>query len=60
MKVSGQFKNIENARYYSNIKSQIETCKRNNINVYEALVRLSENNLFTIEEIFDRTKNSKI
>lgn len=60
MKVSGQFKNIENARYYSNIKSYIETCKRNNINVHEALVRLSENNPFTIEEIFDRTKNSKI
>ncbi len=52
MKVSGQFKNIENARYYSNIKSYIETCKRNNINVHEALVRLSENNPFTIEEIF--------
>ncbi|MGM9858624.1 MAG: transposase, partial [Bacilli bacterium] len=31
MKVSGQFKNLENARYYANIKSYIETCKRNNI-----------------------------
>lgn len=58
MKVSGQFKNIENARYYSNIKSYIETCKRNNINVHEALVRLSENNPLTIEEIFKGEKNS--
>jgi len=54
MKVSGQFKNIENARYYSNIKSYIETCKRNHINVHEALVRLSGNNPFTIEEIFNK------
>lgn len=52
MKVSGQFKNIENARYYSSIKSYIETCKRNNINVHEALIRLSNNNPFNVKEIF--------
>lgn len=58
MKVSGQFKNLSNAEYYSNIKSYIETCKRNNINVHEALIRLSENNPFTIEEILNQIKNS--
>ena len=58
MKVSGQFKNLSNAEYYSNIKSYIETCKRNNINVHEALIRLSEYNPYNIEEILQDTKNS--
>lgn len=58
MKVSGQFKNISNAEYYSNIKSYIETCKRNDINVYDALIRLSEDNPYNIEEILCNTKNS--
>ena len=58
MKVSGQFKNISNAEYYSNIKSYIETCKRNNINVHEALIRLSEGNPYNIEEILNHEKNS--
>lgn len=40
MKVSGQFKNISNAEYYSRIKSYIETCKRNGINEHEAIVKL--------------------
>lgn len=59
MKVSGQFQNIENARYYANIKSYIETCHRNNINETEALVRLLDNNPFTINEILEIGKRSK-
>ena len=51
MKVSGQFQNIENARYYANIKSYIETCHRNGINEIEALTRLLDNNPYTIDEI---------
>ena len=58
MKVSGQFKNLSNAKYYSNIKSYIETCKRNDINVHEALIRLSEDNPYNVEEILNHTKNS--
>lgn len=58
MKVSGQFKNISNAEYYSNIKSYIETCKRNNINVHDALIRLSDDNPYSIEEILCHIKNS--
>ena len=58
MKVSGQFKNITNAEYYSNLKSYIETCKRNNINVHQALVRLCENKPYSIEEILEYQKNS--
>ena len=49
MKVLIQFKNLSNAECYSNIKSYIETCKINNINVHEALIRLSDDNHYTIE-----------
>ena len=59
MKVSGQFKNILNAQYYSNIKSYIETCKRNDINIHEALVRLLENNPYSVNEILNNEKNSE-
>ena len=53
MKVSGQFQNIENARYYANIKSYIETCHRNGINEVDALIRLLNGNPYTIEEILE-------
>ena len=51
MKVSGQFANIQNAEYFARIKSYIETCKSNNINTHNALIRLIEDNPYTIEEI---------
>lgn len=51
MKVSGQFANIQNAEYFARIKSYIETCKSNNINPYEALKRLSEDNPYTLSEM---------
>lgn len=57
MKVSGQFANIQNAEYYARIKSYIETCKRNNINPHTALIRLIEDNPYTLSEI---EKNSII
>lgn len=59
MKVSGQFQNIENARYYAIIKSYIETCHRNGINEIEALTRLLDGNPFTITEIIEIGKQSK-
>lgn len=51
MKVSGQFSNLQNAEYYARIKSYIETCKRNNINSYSALLRLFEDNPYTLKEL---------
>lgn len=51
MKVSGQFSNIKNAEYFATIKSYIETCKSNGINAHTALIRLIEDNPYTIEEI---------
>ena len=53
MKVSGQFQNITNAKYYASIKSYIETCHKNGINETEALIRLLDNNPYTIDEILE-------
>ena len=51
MKVSGQFKNIQYAKYYANIKTYIETCHKNGLNETEALTKLLDGNPYTIEEI---------
>ena len=42
MKITGQFQNINTARYYADIKAYIETCYRNKINPTDALIRLME------------------
>jgi len=61
MKVSGQFQNIEYAKYYANIKSYTETCHRNGINEIEALTRLLDGRPFTINEIIEigKSKNEE-
>lgn len=59
MKVSGQFNNIEHAKYYARIRSYIETCHRNNINEVEALTRLLDGTPFTMEEILEIGKTKK-
>ena len=51
-KISGQFKNIDTAQYYADIKTYIETCRKSGINEYYALQRLSNGNPLTVEEIF--------
>lgn len=51
MKVSGQFQNIKNAEYYSKICSYIETCKRNGIDVHNAIKSLLEGNPLLLENI---------
>ena len=56
MKVSGQFVNIKNAEYYARIKSYIETCKSNGINVHIALKRIIEGNPYTLDEILNHQK----
>lgn len=62
MKISGQFQNITNAEYYAAIRSYIETCYRNGVNGHEALVRLINDNPYTLEEILklgkERAKKS--
>lgn len=54
MKISGQFQNEQTAKYYADIKTYIETCYRNNINPTDALIRLMEDNPYTVEEIFEK------
>ena len=51
MKVSGQFKKNDTSGYYANVKSYIETARRNGINEYTALMRLVEGNPFTLAEM---------
>ena len=53
MKVSGQFSNLKNAEYFARIKTYIETCKRNNKNVHEALVKLISDNPYTVDELLN-------
>ena len=61
MKVSGQFANIQNAEYYARIKSYIETCKCNGINPHTAIVRLINDEPYSLDDILsniETTKNS--
>ncbi len=58
MKISGQFQNITNAEYYAAIRSYIETCYRNSVNGHEALVRLIQDNPYTLEEILQIGKQN--
>ena len=50
-KASGQFWNVESASWYATIRTYIETCNRNNVNVYNALVMLSLGKPYTLKEI---------
>lgn len=60
MKIAGQFKNINYARYYADIKTYIETCYRNGLNPTKALIRLMEDNPYSLEEILSYEKNDEI
>lgn len=59
MKIAGQFQNVTTAKYYADIKTYIETCYRNRINPTEALIRLMEDNPYTVEEIFANKNDEK-
>jgi len=50
-KASGQFWNIESANWYATIKSYIETCSRNNVNVYNALIMLCIGKPYSLQDI---------
>lgn len=53
MKIAGQFQNIENASYYANIKTYIETCYRNGLNPTDALISLMEERPITLKSILE-------
>lgn len=50
-KISGQFQNVEHARYFANIRTYIETCARNGVNEFQAILRLTQNNPYTLQEL---------
>ena len=59
MKVSGQFQNINYARYYADIKTYIETCYRNGINPTSALIDLMNDKPLKLSEILTKEKDEK-
>ena len=52
-KASGQFWNVESASYYATIRTYIETCNRNGVNVYNALLKLCFGKPYTLKEILN-------
>ena len=50
-KVSGQFWSEESASWYATIKTYIETCNKNNVNIYNALVMLCLGRPYSLKEI---------
>lgn len=50
-KASGQFWSVESAGWYATIRTYIETCNKNNVNVYNALLMLSIGKPYTLKEI---------
>ena len=60
MKISSQFQNITNSEYYALIRSYIENCHRNDVNEYETMERLINNNSYYLKEILTiGNENSK-
>lgn len=53
LKISGQFQNINYAKYYANIRSYIETCKRFNKNIIEACNKLLEGKPYTLKNLLN-------
>ena len=52
-KASGQFLNEESAKNYATIRTYIETCERNGVNSYNALLRLSLGNPYSLTDILN-------
>jgi hypothetical protein len=50
-KMSGQFLSESYAQYFANIRTYIETCARNGVNEFQALLRLTQNNPYTLQEL---------
>ena len=51
-KMSGQFLSEDYARHFANIRTYIETCVRNGVNEFQALLRLTQNNPYSLKELF--------
>ena len=40
------------AQYFANIRTYIETCARNGVNEFQALLRLTQNKPYTLQELW--------
>jgi len=58
MKISGQFQNINYVKYYATIRSYIETCKKNGINIIDACTKLMNGNPYTLDEIIKKDEDN--
>ena len=58
MKISMQFKSLEHAEYFANIRSYVETCGNVGIHKVEALNRLFNGNPYTVQELLEIIKNT--
>ena len=59
MKIAGQFQNEQSAKSFADIKTYIETCYRNSVNPTDALIRLMEDNPYTVKEILKNNDENK-
>lgn len=50
-KISGQFQNEAHAQFFANIRTYIETCARNGVNEFQAILRLTQGNPFSLNEL---------
>ena len=52
-KMSGQFLSESYAKYFASIRTYIETCARNGVNEFQALLRLAQNNPYSLGELLN-------
>jgi len=50
-KISGQFLSVAYAKHFAHIRTYIETCARNGVNEFQALLRLTQNKPYTLQEL---------
>lgn len=50
-KISGQFQSEQYAQFFAGIRTYIETCARNGVNEFQALLRLTQGNPFSLREL---------
>lgn len=50
-KISGQFLNVNYAKYFACIRTYIETCARHGVDKFQALLRLTQNNPYSLQEL---------
>lgn len=51
-KISGQFLSEAYAKHFANIRTYIETCARNGVNEFQALLRLTQNKPYSLQELY--------